>query len=147
MLGRQNYEIFLHYNRFNFPENINSIVSSSDMVNVAGVYWDMNIMRCLTMHAYTCHTFLLLPQTAGSTYATSNMNKLGKDGLKRQVTAFLPTSKLFWRNSVLLQEPSLRQNSRWVEELENSDQWISNASFRNWIMNTWLRQHKVSRCK
>ena len=127
MLGRQNYEIFLHYNRFNFPENINCIVSSSDMVNVAGVYWNMNIMRCLTMHAYTCHTFLLLPQTAGSTYATSNMNKLGKDGLKRQVTAFLPTSKLFWRNSVLLQEPSLRQ--KWIQDewknlkiLTNEDQ-------------------------
>ena len=127
MLGRQNYEIFLHYNRFNFPENINSIVSSSDMVNVAGVYWNMNIMRCLTMHAYTCHTFLLLPQTAGSTYATSTANKLGKDGLKRQVTAFLPTSKLFWRNSVLLQEPSLRQ--KWIQDkwknlkiLTNGDQ-------------------------
>ena len=30
---------FLHYNRFHFPEEINCIVSSSNMAYVAGFYW------------------------------------------------------------------------------------------------------------
>ena len=35
-VGRQNNKIFLHYNRFHFPEEINCIVSSSNMAYVAG---------------------------------------------------------------------------------------------------------------
>ena len=35
-VGKQNNEIFLHYNRFHFPEEINCIVSPSDMAYVSG---------------------------------------------------------------------------------------------------------------
>ena len=44
-VGRQNNEILLHYNRFHFPEDINCIISSSNMAYVAGIYtWKPTIV-------------------------------------------------------------------------------------------------------
>ena len=56
-VGKQKNEIILHYNRFHFPEQINCIVSSSNMAYISGVYWTSINCRLMTRVSWSTGKF------------------------------------------------------------------------------------------